>query len=205
LFSTCGKDLGNEGACAGRFTLKFTVNFKYFFQFKKIHGQFQIFFANNGVRAACAPLDQHLHWQQQISPFCTRWLKGSLVNCLEHFFRLFFCFANKVSSTVCNVSNFVLTPWLHKCGFCHFYARKALTPLIWRERSTAEFPMMSFLSISFSASGRAFILTGAYNKMSSSETERTAYDMSDLSYEQELGELVKVVKSTKAPCNTVKN
>jgi hypothetical protein len=43
--------------------------------------------------------------------------------------------------------------------------------------------MMSFLSISFSASaaGRAFILTGAYNKMSSS-------DMSDLSYEQELGE-----------------
>jgi hypothetical protein len=44
-------------------------------------------------------------------------------------------------------------------------------PLIWRERSTAEFPMMSFLSISFSASaaGRAFISRGAYNKMSSSE------------------------------------
>jgi hypothetical protein len=38
--------------------------------------------------------------------------------------------------------------------------------------------MMSFLSISFSASaaGRAFILTGAnmYNKMSSSETVTTA-------------------------------
>jgi hypothetical protein len=51
--------------------------------------------------------------------------------------------------------------------------------------------MMSFLSISFSASaaGRAFILTGAYNKMSSSETESTATDMSDLSYEQELGEV----------------
>jgi hypothetical protein len=32
--------------------------------------------------------------------------------------------ANNVSSTVCNVSNFVLTPWLHKYGFCHFYARK---------------------------------------------------------------------------------
>jgi hypothetical protein len=49
--------------------------------------------------------------------------------------------------------------------------------------------MMSFLSISFSASaaGRAFILTGAYNKISSSETESTASDMSDLSYEQELG------------------
>jgi hypothetical protein len=49
---------------------------------------------------------------------------------------------------------------------------------------------MSFLSISFSASAasRAFILTGAYNKMSSSETESTASDMSDLSYEQELGE-----------------
>jgi hypothetical protein len=51
--------------------------------------------------------------------------------------------------------------------------------------------MMSFLSISFSASaaGRAFILTGAYNKMSSSETESTASDMSDLSQEQELGEV----------------
>jgi hypothetical protein len=47
--------------------------------------------------------------------------------------------------------------------------------------------MMSFLSISFS---RAFILTaGAYNKMSSSETESTASDMSDFSYEQELGEV----------------
>jgi hypothetical protein len=51
--------------------------------------------------------------------------------------------------------------------------------------------MMSYLSISFSASaaGRAFILTGAYNKMSSSETESTASDKSDLSYEQELGEV----------------
>jgi hypothetical protein len=48
---------------------------------------------------------------------------------------------------------------------------------IWRERSTAEFPMMSCLSISFSASaaGRAYILTGAYNKMFSSETESTAF------------------------------
>jgi hypothetical protein len=35
--------------------------------------------------------------------------------------------------------------------------------------------------------GGAFILTGAYNKMSSSES--TASDMSDLSYEQELGEV----------------
>jgi hypothetical protein len=51
--------------------------------------------------------------------------------------------------------------------------------------------MMSFLSISFStsAAGRGFILTGAYNKMSSSETESTAPDMSDLSYEQELCEV----------------
>jgi hypothetical protein len=51
--------------------------------------------------------------------------------------------------------------------------------------------MMSFLSISFSPSvaGRAFILTGGYNKMSSSETESTASDMSDISYEQELGEV----------------
>jgi hypothetical protein len=50
--------------------------------------------------------------------------------------------------------------------------------------------MMSFLSISFSASaaGRVIILTGADNKMSSSETESTASDMSDLSYAQELGE-----------------
>jgi hypothetical protein len=57
-----------------------------------------------------------------------------------------------------------------------------------------EFPMMSFLSISFSASvaGQAFISTGAYNKMSSSETESTASDMSDLSYEQELGEVGEV-------------
>jgi hypothetical protein len=54
--------------------------------------------------------------------------------------------------------------------------------------------MMSFLSISFSASAadRAFILTGAYNRMSSSETESTASDMSDLSYEQELGEVGEV-------------
>jgi hypothetical protein len=50
--------------------------------------------------------------------------------------------------------------------------------------------MMSFVSISFSVSAarRAFILTGAYNKISSSETESTASDMSDLSYEQEVGE-----------------
>jgi hypothetical protein len=53
-----------------------------------------------------------------------------------------------------------------------------------------EFPMMSFLSINFSASaaGQAFILTGAYNKMSSSETESTASVMSDLSHKQELDE-----------------
>jgi hypothetical protein len=51
--------------------------------------------------------------------------------------------------------------------------------------------MMSFLSISFSdsAAGRAFILTVAYNKISSSETECTASDMSELSCEQELGEV----------------
>jgi hypothetical protein len=54
--------------------------------------------------------------------------------------------------------------------------------------------MMSFLSISFSASaaGRAFIWRGAYNKMSSSETESAASDMTDLSYEQELGEVGEV-------------
>jgi hypothetical protein len=97
---------------------------------------------------------------------------------------------HKVSSTVCNVLNFVFTPQLHKYGFCHFYARKGLTPLIRREWSAAEFPMMSFLSISFSASaaGRAFILTGAYNKMSSSETESTASDMSELGEVGEGGE-----------------
>jgi hypothetical protein len=50
--------------------------------------------------------------------------------------------------------------------------------------------MMSVLSISFSASaaGRTFSWRGAYNKMSPSETESTASDMFDLSYEQELGE-----------------
>jgi hypothetical protein len=50
---------------------------------------------------------------------------------------------------------------------------------------------MSFLSICFSASaaGRAFIWREAYNKMCSSETESTASDMSDLSYEKELGEV----------------
>jgi hypothetical protein len=54
--------------------------------------------------------------------------------------------------------------------------------------------MMSFLSISFSASAasQAFIFTGAYNKMSSSETESTASDKTDLSYEQELGEVGEV-------------
>jgi hypothetical protein len=36
---------------------------------------------------------------------------------------------------------------------------------------------------------RAFIWKGAYNKMSSSETESTGYDMSDLSYEKELGKV----------------
>jgi hypothetical protein len=61
--------------------------------------------------------------------------------------------------------------------------------------------MMSFLSISFSASaaGRAFILTGAYNKLSSSETESTASDMSDLSYEQELGEVGESGEVDEAP------
>jgi hypothetical protein len=61
--------------------------------------------------------------------------------------------------------------------------------------------MMSFLSISFSASagGRAFILTGAYNKMSSSETESTASDMSDLSYEQDLGEVGEGVEVDEGP------
>jgi hypothetical protein len=51
--------------------------------------------------------------------------------------------------------------------------------------------MMSLLSISFSASAacRAFILTGAYNKMSSSERESRASDMSDLSYKQDIGEV----------------
>jgi hypothetical protein len=37
--------------------------------------------------------------------------------------------------------------------------------------------------------GQDFILTGAYNKISSSETESTASDMSDLSYQHELGEV----------------
>jgi hypothetical protein len=35
--------------------------------------------------------------------------EGFQVNCLEHFFFVF-QFANKVFSTVCNVSKFVLTP-----------------------------------------------------------------------------------------------
>jgi hypothetical protein len=41
--------------------------------------------------------------------------------------------------------------------------------------------------------------------MSSSETERLASDMSDLSYEQELGEISEggEVDVVKAPCNTV--
>jgi hypothetical protein len=38
-------------------------------------------------------------------------------------FSFVFLFANKVSSTVCNVSNFVFTPLLQKCVFSHFYAR----------------------------------------------------------------------------------
>jgi hypothetical protein len=59
---------------------------------------------------------------------------------LGAFFSLVFLFANKVSATVCNVSNFVLTPWLHKCGFCHFYAHKGLTPLIWRETVYSGIP-----------------------------------------------------------------
>jgi hypothetical protein len=37
--------------------------------------------------------------------------------------------------------------------------------------------------------GRAFILTGAYNKISSSETESTASGMSDLAYEQDYRKL----------------
>jgi hypothetical protein len=78
---------------------------------------------------------------------------------------------------------------MHKCGFCHFFARTGLTLQIWRVWSTAELPIMSFLSISFSASAAGRILTGACNKMSYSETESTASDMSDLSYEQELGEV----------------
>jgi hypothetical protein len=36
--------------------------------------------------------------------------KGYLVNCLEHFFLLFFWFVNNVSSIVCIVSNFIFTP-----------------------------------------------------------------------------------------------
>jgi hypothetical protein len=41
---------GERGG-AGRFTLKFTVNFKSFFQLKKIRVQFQRFFANKTGRA----------------------------------------------------------------------------------------------------------------------------------------------------------
>jgi hypothetical protein len=65
--------------------------------------------------------------------------------------------------------------------------------------------MMSFLSISSSASaaGRAFILTGAYNKMSSSKTESTASDMSDLSYEQELGEVVEGAEIDEGPLHCI--
>jgi hypothetical protein len=61
---------------------------------------------------------------------------------------------------------------------------------------------MSFLSISFSASaaGQAFILTGAYNKMSSSKTESTAPDISDLSYEQEHGEVGEVDEGSLQHC-----
>jgi hypothetical protein len=50
---------------------------------------------------------------------------------------------------------------------------------------------MSFYRLASQARRQAgaFILTGAYNKMSSSETETTASDRSDLSYEQELAEV----------------
>jgi hypothetical protein len=37
---------------------------------------------------------------------CEARLKGFLVNCLEYFFSLLFLFANKISSTVCNVLKF---------------------------------------------------------------------------------------------------
>jgi hypothetical protein len=70
-------------------------------------------------------------------------LKGFLVNCLQHFFLYFFCSQIKFPQLFAMFQIFsVLTPLLHKYGFCHFYARKGLTPLIWRERSTEEFPMM---------------------------------------------------------------
>jgi hypothetical protein len=51
--------------------------------------------------------------------------------------------------------------------------------------------MMSFLSISFSASaaGRAFIWRGARTTKCLLLKQSTASDMSDLSYEQELGEV----------------
>jgi hypothetical protein len=53
--------------------------------------------------------------------------------------------------------------------------------------------------------GWAFILTGAYNKMSSFETESPASAMSDLSYEQELGEVGEGGEVDEDHCNTVEN
>jgi hypothetical protein len=59
-------------------------------------------------------------------------IKGYLCNCLEHLFLL----ANKVSTTVFNVSNFVFTPLDAEMLFFTFYARKGLTQLTWREGNT---------------------------------------------------------------------
>jgi hypothetical protein len=43
--------------------------------------------------------------------------------------------------------------------FCHFYARKGLT---WRERSTAESPMILLIGFSVSAAGASSLMGNLY-------------------------------------------
>jgi hypothetical protein len=73
----------------------------------------------------------------------------------------------------------------HKCGFCHFYARKGLTQLIWHERSISGIPDdVIFIDSLLSLGGRP-------DFHFDSELTQLASDMSqsDLSHEQELGEV----------------
>jgi hypothetical protein len=61
-------------------------------------------------------------------------------------------------------------------------------PLIWRERSTSEFPMMSFLSFGEEPTTKCLLLK-----------QKVASDMSDLSYEKELGEVGEGGKVNEGP------
>jgi hypothetical protein len=113
---------------------------------------------------------------------------------LGAFFSLLFLLANKVSKTVCNVSNFVLTPSLHKCGFCHFYARKGLTQLIWREWAMSGIPDdVIFIDSLLSLGGRPdFHFDSAPATkclLLKQKVQRLTCLKSDLSHEQVLGEV----------------